>query len=138
MVLKRLFLVIWIFLWVAEPFMALAAPAPKVKSTTCASCGMKNTCGKVCCCLHSDGHEKSTSSVSAPTQQRALGLYAKGCSPADTLDHFFPQDLVKWFHPVTPKVFPAFLSVALVFKDSFLNTSPADIPSPPPESGFLS
>ncbi|HXL72809.1 MAG TPA: hypothetical protein VN963_04205, partial [bacterium] len=66
---RKIFFLLLISLWVAEPFLSLAAPQSHVHHI-CPNCGMEDTCGDICCCVNAKamcGHFP--------------GLYPAGCTP---------------------------------------------------------
>ena len=131
MKLKPLILSLGLLLWVSEPFLTLAVPPPSHKPSVCSTCGMKDKCGTVCCC-------SNTKTVDPDCYRKAPGLYAPGCSPDESAGRFLGQTIAKWFPPANPRVAP--IPAARNFPSvSSSPTSPAsEIPTPPPESGFLS
>jgi hypothetical protein len=130
MALKRILLLLGIFLWVAEPFIAPGETNPRSKVSVCSTCGMKKSCGVVCCCCHALS--------SAQTSQRAPGLYAAGCHPDGSRSSLFPNSLVRWMPPSGFKILHIFTQHKLAFMTVFPSIVFSEVPTPPPNLDFTS
>jgi hypothetical protein len=118
---RKLFFLLIVTLWVAEPFLSLMTPQIQVHHI-CPNCGMEDMCGDVCCCVNAKalcGH--------------LPGLYAAGCTPDNTHNLFFAQSAVKFLPAAQPALFRVDLKRAIAVCSSLLPIPPTDKFSPPPE-----
>jgi hypothetical protein len=129
--LTNALIVMGLFLWLAEPFLPSGEPAPRSKVSVCSTCGMKNTCGVVCCCCH------SARSAHCP-QPVAPGLYAAGCHPDGSPSSLFPNSLVRWMPPSGFKILPIFTQHKLAHMTLFPSVIFSEVPTPPPHLDFIS
>lgn len=129
MPLRRAFVLLWISLWVAEPFLVLAGSLQAAKPSLCSTCGMKDKCGAICCCARV---EKALSDCS----QLPPGLYPEGCTTQDSTSRFLGENTSKWFPPAGPPLVPQsnrrdFHTTAVSIPDPA-----SDLATPPPEQVF--
>jgi hypothetical protein len=125
MPVRKLFFLLIMTLWIAEPFLSLMAPKIQVHHT-CPNCGMEDMCGDICCC------------VNAKTLCGHLpGLYAAGCTPDSTRNSFFAQSAVKFLPASHPALFRMDLKRTFAFLSVFLPSPPVDQFSPPPKSDYF-
>jgi len=117
---RKLFFLLIMTLWVAEPFLSLMTPKIQVHHI-CPNCGMEDMCGDVCCCVNAKamcGH--------------LPGFYPAGCTPDNAQNLFFAQSAIKFLPFAQPALFRVDLKRAIVICTSFLPIPPADVFSPPP------
>ena len=129
--LKNALLIMGIILWVTEPFLTPGETTQHAKTQVCSTCGMKNTCGVVCCCCHSSDSAKTA-------QRHAPGLYAAGCHPDGSRSSLFPNSLVRWMPPSGFRILPLFVQHKLVFVAESPSIVFSEVPTPPPNLDFLS
>jgi hypothetical protein len=122
---RKIFLLLLITLWVAEPFLSLAAPQTHVHHI-CPNCGMEDMCGDICCCVNAKamcGHFS--------------GLYPAGCTPDSAQNLFFAQSATKFLPSSPPALFRVDLKRTLVALCSFVPIPPIDVFSPPPKLNYF-
>jgi hypothetical protein len=122
MSLKHAFLLLLVFLWVAEPFTGL--PLSQDKTATKIRCHMKNPCHMACCC-----HAGSASLLSCDGQ---LGFYDGGCKPKESHALTSSQSLAKWFAPAGLFHFPTASTDRFTVSFISLSTPPDFHITPPP------
>ncbi|HVZ81577.1 MAG TPA: hypothetical protein VHE12_12380 [bacterium] len=124
----RLLSVLAVLFLLAEPLL-LAAPAPSFHKASCATCGMKGTCGTVCCCRPHSHQDLSPS--------KEPGLFPMGCHRDRDSSSLEILDQHRWF-PATlrlpaPPLVPARLPIACVF----LPDTAQEVLTPPPNTCLL-
>ena len=129
--MRRLFFFILILAWVSEPFAPVLGAAKATAHQVCSTCGMKGTCGSICCCYHHPGSNASP-------RHHAPGLYAPGCQPGNDGSSLTAPSLAKWL-ATKERLFPSFPSTSFQITGPDFIPSPSQEPStPPPKYGFLS
>jgi|GEM_PF-2151566 hypothetical protein len=118
---RKVFLLLLITLWAAEPFLSLATPQSHVHHI-CPNCGMEDMCGDICCCVNAKAMCGYLS-----------GLYPAGCTPDGAQNLFFAQSVAKFLPASQPALFRVDLKRAVVICFSFVPIPPADVFSPPPK-----
>ncbi len=119
-----------IFLWLAEPFLTPGVTTQRAKTQVCSTCGMKNTCGVVCCCSHSPCSKQSS--------QQVPGLYAAGCHPDGSRSSLFPNSFARWMPPPGFKILPLFTQHKLTLMTVVPLAVFSEVPTPPPNLDFRS
>src|SRR5581483_1273365 len=127
---KKIVLMMGLVLWVGEPFMGSAEKAPSSQSPACSTCGMKNTCGTICCCAHS--------TMTQATRQEPPGFYPAGCHADGPHSGLFPDSLVRWLPPSGIKTLPIFIPLKLSFRTIYPPSVFLEVPTPPPNRDFIS
>jgi hypothetical protein len=120
MPVRKLFFLLMITLWVAEPFLSLATPQVHVHRV-CPNCGMEDMCGDVCCCVDARamcGH--------------LPGFYPAGCTP-DNAQNLFAQSAIRFLPSNPPVLFRVDLKRDIAVCFSFLPIPSEDKFSPPPK-----
>lgn len=128
MTLRKMLSVLTVLFLLAEPALALV-PLAHNPSAACSTCGMKGTCGIVCCC-HPHAHEDL-----APS--KTSRLFPMGCHQDKDSAALDSTHTPRWtpevFHFSPPLLFP---NHSIPFKN-ILPTIPEDVPTPPPNLGLL-
>jgi hypothetical protein len=123
-ILKRGFTFFCLLVLLAEPFSQVLASAKPGKNQVCSTCGMKNTCGDVCCCTHSKKSRIDTG--------RSTCLYAPGCLPDGSKSSFVSSSLAKWI-PTKTSFFSLVVKIESIDFSNLVSSFHSDILSPPPE-----
>jgi hypothetical protein len=125
MPVRKIFFLLLITLWVAEPFLSLATPRNHLHHI-CPTCGMEDMCGDICCCVNGKA-----------LCGRLSGLYPAGCTPDNAQTLFSPQSAVKFLPASQPALFRVDLKRAVMICSSFLPVAPSDVISPPPRLEYF-
>jgi len=120
---KRIFLLLLVTFWVAEPFLSLVALHTHLQHRFCSNAAMDEMGSEPCCSINSN-HLCS---------QRLSGLYSAGCTPDSARNLFFAQGAVKFLPPSQPLLFRMDLKQAVALLSSYLPVPSTDVISPPPE-----
>lgn len=123
MPIKRIFFLILISLWVAEPFLSLTALKAGPTHRICRTCGMEDMCGDTCCCAQSKN-------LCGGVRH---GLYSAGCTPDSARNLFFSQGADKFMPQTRPVLFRLDLARRVMVEVPFIPASPRFLFTPPPK-----
>jgi hypothetical protein len=129
MLFRKFLSIAAILFLLVEPAMSLVPTASHSRDLACSTCGMKGTCGVVCCC-HPHAHQNS-----APS--KVPSLYSAGCH--QDKDSAAPDlsNNPRWIPQETRLDTPNLLSASAPILKAFSPNSIEEIPSPPPDLGLL-
>ena len=129
MFFRKILPVLSVLFLLVEPIFSAVPTVPVRHQASCSTCGMKGTCGVVCCC-HPHSHQDMTPS-------RAPRLFPMGCHQDKDSIAFNPSNTPRWTPETLRLSPPRSVSTFVSTSTNSLPDPSQEILTPPPNLGFL-